>query len=256
MSTLFRFAGLALCLLIAIGCGDDPVVTNNTEPADPESSNVEPQEIPEFADDANELLAAQCETMIRCCGTAGLEDAFGFQAGDVEECVQVQQSGFMGGVGGSVMEDSWVSDRVEFNKGMADACAESLRSIGCGEFQGTEEERESLGGCSDVITGLVGVGGECMGDWECQDDSVCVFADIDASQGTCEALPGEGQPCVDRTCGGMNYCDSLDDTCYPTRPDGEPCSEHKMCISGHCDSIEQSDGSTIRECGEPAPVCG
>lgn len=256
MSTHLRFSGLAigLLLLIASGCGDDPIVSNDGGGAEPET-NQETVDFPEFREEADSLLAAQCETMISCCGTDGLESAFGFEASDVDECVEKQQ-GMFGGLGTAVMENSYNEGRIEFNEGMVGACAESLRAVPCSEFQGTEEERKTLGGCAEVVKGLVSSGGTCTGDWECTGEMVCVFNEDDTSgEGTCQDRPDIGESCADRSCGDFSYCDPFETVCVEGRPDGEPCSEHRECISGNCGRIEQSDGSNIRECMDPAPVC-
>jgi len=66
----------------------------------------------------------------------------------------------------------------------------------------------------------------------CPEGSYCAIPD-DATDGTCQPLPGEGAPCtVDESCARGLAC--VTDTCRARAHLGAACAGHGQCFSHHC----------------------
>lgn len=255
MRLMCQLTVLAFSLCLAVACGTDVESNNGQTDPDPENQNQgETTTVPELADANDQLVTAYCEKVFDCCSAGEMEEAVGTAYDDVEDCLE-QNPGLFGGIGGSELDRSYEEGNISFDDGPADDCAASIEGLGCGEFQATDAERRSLPGCADMVTGTVGNGGNCAGDWECESE-FCVFSDGEAESGTCDDPPSVGEACASRRCGSDAHCDRFDDECVDLRQNGEACSDDAMCDSGYCGKTEVEEGVYEQECMEATPACG
>lgn len=257
---------LLIFLLSALGCGSDIEGGNDGNTFEPPENEPEgPIETPDFQSANFDLIAAYCEKTFECCSGDQMEELFGEAYSDVDECVSEQRGPFSA-IGAVQLEASYREGRIEYSEGHADACKTQVNQLSCSDFEGTPTQRESLPGCEEMIEGVVELGGNCQGDWECESD-YCVNENPEEEQmGTCAELPGLGEECPDRRCGGLGYCTAVpplpedgdpDMRCDQLRQAGEACTEDKMCNSGYCGvrQLEENSGSTERVCMDPPTVC-
>ena len=75
---------------------------------------------------------------------------------------------------------------------------------------------------------------------QCPPDELCDNLDSATLQGTCVALPGEGQPCAQRFddddyhCAPYTRCDLSTGNCRALQRLGATCSADDLCYSGNC----------------------
>jgi len=85
--------------------------------------------------------------------------------------------------------------------------------------------------CADVGFGAGAACREAVPE-ACPEGSYCAIAD-DATEGTCQPLPGDGAPCTDdEACAPWLTC--VADICRPPAHLGEACVDHEQCFSWNC----------------------
>jgi hypothetical protein len=104
---------------------------------------------------------------------------------------------------------------VGYDEGMAAACLDGVRGLGCDAFIGAPPPE-----CDEIFTGTVEEGGPCSLSEECAGDAWCEGADCPGSPGTCTARKGSGAEC-----GG-----------------DEECTTGLVCEGGTCGSPESRSG--------------
>lgn len=78
---------------------------------------------------------------------------------------------------------------------------------------------------------------------ECAADFTCV---VEATAGTCVALPEAGEPCVNAICADTAFCNASDE-CEALKGAGVGCEGDEECVSGTC--------LTTSTCAAPGPSC-
>jgi hypothetical protein len=98
---------------------------------------------------------------------------------------------------------------------------------------------------AEAWEGTVPAGGDCYYDVECAGEgSYCTIGR------TCEALPGDGEPCPEQVCAAGHYCSG--GTCAPRFGAGDLCIQNVQCLESlFCDfSIPTPVCTEFREVGE------
>lgn len=251
-STIKRLLTLVMVALLlgmvssAVACGDDKITTNGDDNDNQEDENGDENgsDIPGFDERTTEIHESRCSIMLDCCDASQLEEEFGADFGDPDECQD--ERAFGSGVPGLEafdFDDAYDAGRIEFDESEAELCAESLSDLSCSDFDGSDRQRESLPGCGDMIIGQQGVGDECNANFECSSG---------ACDGTeCYNPTSVGGDCnSDFECGDDAFCEAFDNECQELRSVGDECGQDRECETGLCDD----DGSG-RVCQERPAVC-
>jgi hypothetical protein len=104
-------------------------------------------------------------------------------------------TGLLEQLGSSTFADS-------FDPELGQACLDSIALEDCSVYN-TLGERD----CDFVFKPNVAVNGSCRVENDCL-DGVCTFSDV-ACGGTCTALPGEGEACLDGDCSTGLFCNAM-----------------------------------------------
>lgn len=194
-------------------------------------------------------VVRQCQFWYRCCNTAermrlGLTAVF--LHSNEEECREMIPRWMCGAA--APAEDAVAEERARWDEAKAQECQQHLDDAVavCAVEQyldGTSTECSTAA----LLEGQVGNGGECFIEEECADaDARCVEPVSDepdrelvTAKGTCEPLPGDGEPCDDSQCAEGNYCDGT--TCHRLLDPGETCTSDAQCRSGSCDISAATD---------------
>lgn len=255
---------LAGLLLVAMAsslgaCGEQVWTggdTNDEQPQEPEDPDDDDEEnggpdLPDFGEYTTAVTEARCGVRVDCCDEQQQEENFGRTFDDVDDCVEADagRSG-VPGLEGLLIEESVAEGRAEFDEAMAELCEESVSQLDCSEYDGTDRQTEKLPGCSEMITGLVEPGGECVADYECTTDEC--RQDPDGDDTICVDLPEVGEECPDLVCEDGAFCGQFSQECEELRAAGEPCSRHEQCQTDYC--IEDQDDEFV--CQDRPAVCG
>jgi hypothetical protein len=193
---------------------------------------------------ANDLTRLTCEKAAGCCAPIELKYQFAFSDVPVTDQASCEAylGNFLGGTLAQIYQQSIDSGRASWNADVAADCLADLEALSCDEYsQHITLFGDAPLGCNPV-TPNVADGGECVIWWECT-SGYC-------DEGTCQAVPGEGDACPMGMCGANLRCDFVTETCQTYKADGEACEMDAECASNGCS--ETYDGPGV--CGEPS-VC-
>ena len=249
--------GMAVMLSSVVACGDDDLDSDPEDPDDVDQNGLDferdegdaDEDVPDFSHHTGSMHGARCNVMMDCCDPQELYDEFDVTFEDAGECQE--QRAFGSGVPGLesfAFEDTYKDGRIDFDEAMAELCAQSLANLSCSEFDGSDEQRDRLPGCSEMIIPQQEVGEECNVNFECI-SGVCRH---ESAQGECYEPVDIGEECDDFECGPDAYCELFRNECRELRPAGVDCSLDDQCESNHC--AEDDDGDRV--CQEKPPVCG
>lgn len=141
-------------------------------------------------------------------------------------------------------------------------------SLACPRGQTCDEN----GQCADIQLTVqepptpVGIGGICTWVGECMPGLGCLAPGENTDEGTCVALPGDGQPCVETfgsagVCAEGLTCNSRPGgTCIPLRQLGEECGFSECVPEAYCNVLADSEVFGVshtcmapRQAGDPCP---
>ena len=143
----------------------------------------------------------------------------------------------------SVPVSSVIGDREVFDPRLAAECLAVWEREGCEPLTSEEGVR-----CRAAIEGTVPEGGACSVDFECPSTHSCEGSTgsiDDICRGTCEPLPGEGEPCdpvFGRCLGGLycsppSLCSDCEHTCERPAAAGEACDDRFCQAETTCDPV-------------------
>lgn len=213
-----------LASVILLGCGGDDGGSGDPVP---------PDQL------AEELGPVTCAKMFECCTAEEvMEQLLGAET--VEECEEFYLA-FIGSLFEPVLEDSIAAGRIVYHADVIGGCIDAYASLACEDVAAALNGSGPLQGCGDPFDPQVELGGECANDFDCI-DSFCPEASVDfetgeITYGTCVAIPGIGDPCVDDECDDSEaYCDSSQETptCEALLSEGSGCTFDSDCATGFC----------------------
>ncbi len=202
------------------------------------------------------LAQVSCQKVFDCCTDAEIMSQFmnikymGVPITTFDQCV-----GFTAGFFNMLALPQWqasiAAGRMEYDAAAAGGCVSASASLSCSEYAALSNGsgNTSLAGtCQPFLIPKVENGGACSDDEECTSDN-CVQTSS-SMDGTCQAMPGAGEPC-DGSCIDGYYCGfasgETTETCLALVANGAPCTLDEECMSGYCDSTDL--------CGTEAPTC-
>jgi hypothetical protein len=145
-----------------------------------------------------------------------------------------------------IYSESVAQGRATWKEDVAKTCMEPLEK-GVGECDMSALYNPQSDDChmhGDIMQGKVANNKECFIAEECSDvNAVCEPKTSEdpnkpliTAEGTCKALPGNGEQCSNQTCAMDCYCDSGDNTCKTKLADGATCTSYQMCKSDDCNN--------------------
>jgi hypothetical protein len=234
---------LVVCALL-VGCADD------------DSGSGSPIAIEDLGTRLGEV---SCQKVFDCCTDAEIMSQFmnikymGAPITTFDQCVGFT-AGFFNGLALPQWQASIAAGRMEYDASAAGGCVSASASLSCAEYAALSSGggNTSLAGtCQPFLIPKVANDGACSEDDECTSDN-CVQTSS-SMDGTCQALPGAGEPC-DGNCIDGSYCGYASgetmETCIALVANGAPCTVDDECTSGYCDSAVSPE-----VCGTKAPTC-
>lgn len=193
----------------------------------------------DFAELADALLEARCGYLHRCGVVASPSDCRAYY-----DRVEIDNPN---------PRAAYDAGKLVFHPKSAQACLDLYATLPCDI---TQQDPDAFDVCNRVITGAVGIGGECAFDAECAsgqcDVPPCTSA---CCKGTCVAparLPRVGERCT-VLCEGDAYC-GLDEICHALLPPNASCTA-EVCSYGHyCKGLTPQTAGTCTpypHLGEP-----
>jgi hypothetical protein len=197
-----------------------------------------------------ELSVAACAKQWDCCTDAEIMEQYmgieidGRPITTEQDCVDFTNALFSG-LAVAQYKASIEAGRVEYDGEAAADCVAAVDDVSCKDYASDMIDDDSA--CRPFLIPLVADGGACTQDFECKSDN-CVDGAGDAD-GTCQALPGEGQPCDDN-CADGTYCgyENSSEVCLALKADGAVCILDRECASDYCDD-------TTDQCGGEPLTC-
>jgi len=236
------------------------------------------------------VAEVQCGWIYSCCNIGERLKLVGLNAHEESEPACREQ------LAGSCLEGWAVSlasisvSRVQFDIEAATTCLDTMETNAAQCPSASEEPDE----CKHIVTGLVGIDGECAYDGECSGQARCrrvgnalsgrcydkagldglCEGSLDCQEGlfcyqgtlpqyVCVALPtvGPGQECNGSTmvCEQGYYCDSSTDVCVAQKAAGEQCDDISECQEGLICDTSGSCGAGLgsgQTCSTYETECG
>lgn len=115
------------------------------------------------------------------------------------------------------------------------ACLDALDAQSCPAFgAGTSL---LTGDCASYLIPQVADGGACAQSYECTSDNCVGARTSPAMDGTCQPVPGAGQPCSGLCAAGLTctFGGTGSETCQPPAANGATCTSNANCTSNYCD---------------------
>ncbi len=187
-----------------------------------------------------DTVEAGCSKQFECCDATEIMEELGF-FGITTEAECKSTLGAFAQIGVNQLNASIKAGRVVFHEDRASDCLELFAGMTCAEFAATGGGDQMLSGCEDPIEGLVAAGGACSSDDECAVGACVGDSDDPPMEGTCRALPVDGEVCEFDCAPGL-FCDfgATDSTCAPQQANGASCGGDDECTSGFCDFTEET----------------
>jgi hypothetical protein len=187
-------------------------------------------------DAAARIAEAVCPKAWECC-TAEQMAENSFAGTDVESCKELTEEGFSDHV--ARIEESIDEGRSAYDPARLDACIETIRTSSCAALNRTNHFT-GVPNCDSFVDPLVQAGRACRHDWECI-DGFC--RQSQGEIGTCRALPGEEEPCIDGRCAADLICHGDRQVCVRLAQPGEACSVATDCITFDCTLTSSTSGT-------------
>jgi len=182
-----------------------------------------------------QLSAAYCKAIERCCGSYG-------SMATAKGCRSYFNGGFF--AKGTITEQRPATELVA-DASAAASCVAQIEAMACAapsdrqlwDATGAGFTSEAEAACR-FLSGDVAVGGSCGKGVYCDPQGTCV-------DGTCVARVKTGESCCvgstcdDTLCSDFDYCAfDGDKRCHNRTPAGSPCSDDRTCLSFHCAKSE------------------
>jgi hypothetical protein len=151
-----------------------------------------------------------------------------------------------------LLEQSSKAGRLAFDEASFTSCMAAVKGMSCADFG--EARGADVPACMAMFVPKVALGGACTNSIECVEGK-CEVPD-DAAEGTCFKLPGEGEPCLDGSCGEGVRCENQ--VCVPYLADGAACDSNNDCQSSACKKADPASpmGTCVRICDGGGPGVG
>jgi hypothetical protein len=220
-----------------------------------------PINVPALSEFPHAVDEAYCTRLQQCCL---VQPNQWNQDGD-GGCVPLFDQG--GGAFGIGNFGGLTGGKVAYNQAAAYTCLHEFLSINCGTVASASLVRVQ-NDCFAAMVGTLDVdAGPCMSSLECKTGAYCRIIG-DAGSGTCAALRGMNQPCVDTTsstdCTYLGngipplYCAPADGggaTCLPALPGDAGCTQPPQCQSVTCNGGTCVDNYVFSDPGNPGGTC-
>lgn len=213
MTIRFGFVSVACAALFAGACGGGGVAVEDLD---------------------DEVVDAQCESLVSCGLLESVDDCRALIAGDID----------LGDLLAGVEDGS-----IEYDGSAAADCLDDLAGASCDPS--VEDNRTDNPACDAAFTGTLADGADCYINEQCQSGN-CVAQGTCTEQcclGACEAAEvdaGIGESCAQVNCADGGYC--ADGTCVALVGQGTDCTNDDMCDYGLL-CLALNDGP--RQCNPP-----
>lgn len=193
-----------------------------------------------------QVAAVDCAKIFQCCDSREIAQRFVGVSPPVT--TEAQCESYLARVyDGAAYPASLAAGRISYDGGSIADCVADIAKMTCSEYAGILRSVPEWLTCTTYIVPKVPPGGACAHDDECYTGN--------CDGGTCQPLPGLGQPCT-HACAGYTFCGvdpgSATDVCLGLRGAGASCENNDECEDGVCVGASGSGGGT---CGGEVLVC-